>query len=148
MSPRNLARALLGLLLLGQIGIAAELLLAEHYERWQIVPLALLAIALPLTLMAAGTRRPWSLHALSLVMLLFLLGGGLGLVLHYRGNVEFELERHAAAHGSALFWAAIRGATPALAPGTLIQLGLLGLLYTRLAHPRRLTATTAPGDHP
>ena len=33
-----------------------------------------------------------------------------------------------------LVWKALRGATPALAPGALAQLGLLGLLYT-YRHP-------------
>jgi hypothetical protein len=36
--------------------------------------------------------------------------------------------------GLKLFKAAITGATPALAPGSLIQMGLLGLAYT-FRHP-------------
>jgi hypothetical protein len=34
-----------------------------------------------------------------------------------------------------LFREALSGATPALAPGTMVQFGLLGLLYT-YRHPR------------
>ena len=56
-------------------------------------------------------------------------GGIVGLILHYRGNVEFELEMHPAASGLALFWESVRSATPALAPAAMIQLGLLGLVY-------------------
>jgi hypothetical protein len=57
--------------------------------------------------------------------------GLVGLSLHYRGNAEFELESDATVKGVALVWAALRGATPALAPGAKVQLGLLGLI---LAH--------------
>jgi hypothetical protein len=57
-----------------------------------------------------------------------------GLYLHYRGNVEFALERDPSLSGARLLWKALRGATPALAPGALSQLGLLGLLYT-YGHP-------------
>jgi hypothetical protein len=57
-----------------------------------------------------------------------------GLIFHYRGNVEFEIERDESLRGLALFWEAIRGATPALAPGALAQLGLVGLAFT-YRHP-------------
>ena len=56
-------------------------------------------------------------------------GGLLGLYLHLRGNAEFERELHPAAAGWTLWWDALRGATPALAPGALAQLGLVGLAY-------------------
>jgi hypothetical protein len=36
--------------------------------------------------------------------------------------------------GWPLFWEAIRGATPALAPGAMVQLGLIGLAFT-IRHP-------------
>jgi hypothetical protein len=67
-------------------------------------------------------------------MVLSLVSGVLGAWLHYRGNVEFELEMEPALRGLTLFWRAMRGATPALAPGTMIQLGLVGLAYT-FRHP-------------
>jgi hypothetical protein len=67
-------------------------------------------------------------------MALCLIAGALGVYLHYRGNVEFELEREPTLSGLALLWEAVRGATPALAPGALAQLGLLGLLYAH-RHP-------------
>jgi hypothetical protein len=62
-------------------------------------------------------------------MLGFLLVGALGVFLHLRGNVEFALERDPSLSGVRLLWKALRGASPALAPGALAQLGLLGLLY-------------------
>ncbi|MFB3131882.1 MAG: hypothetical protein ACE10K_05095, partial [Rhodothermales bacterium] len=47
---------------------------------------------------------------------------------------EFELEMYPTLKGLELFWESIKGATPALAPGTMIQLGLLGWAYT-YRHP-------------
>jgi hypothetical protein len=67
-------------------------------------------------------------------MLVFLVIGGLGVILHFRGNIEFAQERYPTLGGVKLMWKALRGATPALAPGALAQLGLLGLLYT-YGHP-------------
>jgi hypothetical protein len=52
-----------------------------------------------------------------------------GTFLHYRGNVEFELELTPGIRGLALFREAITGATPALAPGAMIVVGLVGLAY-------------------
>ena len=57
-----------------------------------------------------------------------------GFVLHFKGNLEFELERDSGLAGIALVWKVLRGATPALAPGALVQLGLLGLVFTH-RHP-------------
>ena len=57
----------------------------------------------------------------------FVVSGALGLWLHHRANVEFERELAPDRAGVDLFWTAIRGASPpALAPATLIHLGLLG----------------------
>jgi hypothetical protein len=53
-----------------------------------------------------------------------------GLVLHYLGNVEFEKERDATLRGLPLLWASLTGATPALAPGAMILLGLIGYALT------------------
>ena len=74
------------------------------------------------------------LKAFQALMVLYLLIGLLGVYLHYRGNVEFALERYPTLSGLKLMWKALRGATPALAPGALAQLGLLGLVYT-YRHP-------------
>jgi hypothetical protein len=48
--------------------------------------------------------------------------------------VVFELEMNPSAGGTQLVWESLSGAMPALAPGTLFQLGLVGLLYT-YPHP-------------
>jgi len=53
----------------------------------------------------------------------------LGLVLHFKGNMEWALERNPDLGGANLIWKSLTGATPALAPGALTQLGLLGLVW-------------------
>jgi hypothetical protein len=72
-------------------------------------------------------------------MTLFVLAGILGIFLHYQGNVEFELEQNPGASRWALFREAVQGATPALAPGVMVQLGLLGLLYAFLTSTAKMT---------
>ena len=155
-TPRSAAEAtlaavrtfLLGIFLLGALGTTAELVLIEHYEElWQLSPLVLLGAGV----LAAGwqLRRGdrASVRALRLLMLLYLASGVVGVILHVQGNVEFEREMEPTIGGLALAWEALRGATPALAPGTMIQLGLVGLAAT-FRHPaaRRHAGGARPGD--
>jgi len=141
--------ALLALVLFGAVGLVLELLLLEHFESaLQFIPLALLALVL---VSGAALARWPSVRTIQLfraVMLLCVVAGAVGVFLHYRGNVEFELERQPLRRGFDLFWEAMRGATPALAPGALSQLGLLGLVYT-FRHPalRRGASTPAEGSN-
>ena len=121
---------MLALLLTGVLGAGAELLLLAHTEgAWQLVPDILLGLALLVGGWHGLTGSASSLRALRLLMAVFVVVGLAGLVLHYRGNVEWELERTPEIGGLALFREAVMGATPTLAPGTMILLGLLGLLY-------------------
>jgi len=123
-----LRRILLAVVLVGIVGLAAELLLLEHYEDvWQWTPLALLAAGL--VAVAAVALRPARgvLLAFRALMAVYIVGGALGAYLHLQGNAEFERESDPALTGTALLWESLRGATPALAPGALAQLGLVGL---------------------
>jgi hypothetical protein len=142
-----LRRLLLALVLLGAVGLLAELALLEHYEdATQWIPLALLALALATGTAVALRRGRATVRVFQGTMALCVAAGALGVWLHYRGNVEFELERDGALSGLRLFWEAVRGATPSLAPGALSQLGLLGLAYT-YRHPA-LTSTPPPRERP
>lgn len=120
---------LLVLVLVGTAGIAAELVLLEHYgSLQQFAPLGLSGAGL-----AAGTAvglraRPASVRLFQAAMVAFVCTGLIGLWLHYRGNEAFELEIQPAAEGLALLWSSLRGATPTLAPGAFVQVGLLGLI--------------------
>jgi hypothetical protein len=129
-------RMLLLILVLGLVGTGTELLLLEHFEDvWQTIPLALIAAGL-LTLAAHGvSRRASTVMAIQVVMALCAASGAFGVVLHYRGNAEFEREMSPSIGGVELFAKSMMGATPALAPGTMTLLGLLGLVYT-YRHPR------------
>jgi hypothetical protein len=76
-------------------------------------------------------------------MIAFIAAGFAGFYFHYQGSVEFKLESNPSLAGWRLFWEAIRAqAPPALAPGIMIQLGLIGLVYT-YRHPALLAAANA-----
>ena len=139
-----LRRVLLVLVLAGAGGLALELLLLEHYDSpWQWAPLALLALVLLVGGMVAARPGRRLLRAFQGLMALCAAAGLLGVYLHYSGNVEFELEDDPSRSGLVLFWEAIRGATPALAPGALAQLGLLGLAVT-FRHPLLRSSPSDP----
>ncbi|TDI26673.1 MAG: hypothetical protein E2P06_02045 [Acidobacteria bacterium] len=126
---------LLLLFVIGVVGTGAELLLLGHTEDlWQWVPLMLMAASLVTLGWRVVARGSTSLRIFQGTTILFVLSGVVGLWLHYHGNAEFELEMYPALQGFELFWESVTGATPALAPGTMVELGLLGLVYT-YRHP-------------
>jgi hypothetical protein len=124
-------RILLGILLIGLAGMGIELLLLKHYEEaTQVIPLALIAVAFVVTAWHAARASVASLLALQITMVLFVAAGLLGVYLHYRANVEFQREVDPSIAGWTLFWKAMTAKTPpALAPGSMAQLGLIGLAY-------------------
>lgn len=128
-------RGILALLVFGCVGLIGELVLLEHYEELpQRVPLVLLTLTLVTVVWhwLAGSRR--SLRVLQLVMIFLIVAGAVGVYLHFGSNYEFERELEPDLAGLPFWIEVIRGATPTLAPGTLIQFGLLGLLYA-YRHP-------------
>lgn len=134
--------ALLAVLLFGLFGTEIELLLLEHTDGyWQLAPVVLLGVGLLVIVWWLLDRGRVSLRALRAVMVLFVASGVAGTILHYNGNVEFELEMMPGLRGFELFGKAMMGATPALAPGVMIQLGVIGWLYT-FRHP-----VLIPADH-
>jgi hypothetical protein len=139
-------RFLLGLLVVGLLGTGIELLLMGHTEdALQVIPLLLIGLSL-LTIAWYGlARSSSSLQVFRALMLLSAASGAAGSLLHYRGNVEFEIESSPGIRGFDLFRAAVTGATPALAPGTMLLLGGLGLLYT-MRHPHLRPTLPEPED--
>ncbi len=128
-------RAQLAIFVLGAVGTGLELMLLGHTEdAWQWAPLVLLCASLVALIWGSAGGGAASLRLFQGVMVLCLLVGLVGLGLHYQGNVEFELEMYPSLRGINLFWESLTGATPALAPGTMVGLGLLGLAYT-YRHP-------------
>ena len=131
----SLRRGVLLIFVLGTVGLGTELLLLGHFEEWrQQIPLALLAFGLVLVAVRLFYRDAIILRLFRLTMLAFVLGGMVGLWFHLSSNMEFELEMHPTLSGLELLFEALGGAMPALAPGALVQLGLIGFLYT-YQHP-------------
>ena len=133
---RTVRRLLLVIVAAGMLGTAADLILLEHYEElWQLFPLVLIAVA-AVVVGAVALRGGWiALAALRVTMVLLVAAGALGLLLHYQGSREFQQEMDPSLAGWPLVIKVITAkAPPALAPAGLVQLGLLGLLYT-YRHP-------------
>jgi len=137
------------LLFVAFLGTFAELLLLEHDEDGlQLIPLALLAVGAALLLWTAVRPGPLAVRLFRVTMAAFIAAAGVGLVLHYRANVEFQRDVDPSLTSMALFWKALAAkAPPALAPAIMAQLGLVGLIYT-YRHPglARSRAFTDEGD--
>lgn len=144
-------RILLGILLIGLVGMGIELLFLQHDEEaTQLIPLVLIAIALVTIAWHAAQGGRASLGMLQVTMVLFIAAGPLGMYLHYRANLAFQREVDPSIAGRALFWKALMAKTPpALAPGSMLQLGLIGLAYAYASgypfRQRRSDKPLAPG---
>ena len=138
----SLIRAmLLTIFILGSVGSGAELLLLNHVESLlQWIPLFLILLSFVVLGWHLVGRTPASTRAIQGAMVAFIAAGLAGFYFHYQGSVEFKLESNPSLAGWRLFWEAIRvKAPPALAPGVMIQLGLIGLAYT-YRHPALFAA--------
>jgi hypothetical protein len=122
---------ILGVLVLGLIGTVTELILLEHYEQpLQFVPLVL--IGLGVVVLAWHAMRPGtaSLRSLQIVMGLFVLAGFAGMAAHFNGSAEYQLELDPEMDKWELLEKILHAkAPPLLAPGMMLQMGLLGLAY-------------------
>jgi FtsH-binding integral membrane protein len=132
-------RVLLVILLIGLVGTATELLLLKHHEDpAQFIPLVLIGMAFAALGWHALDQQRTSLRVVQATMVLFVLAGVLGMSLHYRANVAFQREVDPAVSGRALLVKALMAKTPpALAPGSMSQLGLIGLAYAYRYPTRR-----------
>jgi hypothetical protein len=142
----SLRRILLAILMLGMAGTTTELLLLKHDEgAIQLVPLALIGAGYVIILWHVIDRGRVSVRSLQALMILFVASGIAGIVFHYRANVEFQLETDPALQGATLAWKVLQAKSPpALAPGVMAQLGLIGLTYA-YRHPA-LARAARPGD--
>lgn len=139
-------RVLLVILLIGLVGTTSELLLLKHDEGLaQFIPLVLIGVAFVAIAWHEIHRGTASLRLFQITMVLFIASGILGMYLHYRANVEFQREVDPAIAGRELLMKAMTAKTPpALAPGSMSQLGLIGLAYAyRYPVRRRSDANTA-----
>ena len=120
---------------LGIVGTAGELILLGHIDspaQW--IPVVALDLAVPVLLWHATAPGPLTVRTVQLLMTAFVLLGLVGVGLHYDGNAEFESELHPKDAGMTYLRHVIAGATPLLAPGSMVLLGLLGIAHT-YRHP-------------
>jgi hypothetical protein len=134
MTDTTARRLLWVILVLGLIGTETELILLNHVEdvrQW--IPVILLGAGFFALLWHRLMPNSASAQAVRSIMFGFLAGGLAGIYFHYQGSAEFKLESNPSLGGWDLFWAAVRAkAPPLLAPGEMLQLGLLGLLYIHI----------------
>ncbi|HSV21673.1 MAG TPA: hypothetical protein VLJ17_01445 [Xanthobacteraceae bacterium] len=126
-----LRRWLLAILVLGLLGTVTELVLLEHYEQpTQFVPLILIVAAIAVLAWEFRRHDLASRRAVQIVMALFVLAGFVGFVAHFYGSAEYQLELNPDMSNWELLEKVLRAkAPPLLAPGMMLQLGLLGLAY-------------------
>lgn len=122
---------IVGIIVLGLIGTMTELILLEHDEKaLQFVPLVLMVLGAVTLAWHFAAKSPASLRALQIVMGLFVLSGLAGMAAHFNGSMEYQLELNPDLSMAELFDKIIHAkAPPLLAPGMMIQMGLLGLAY-------------------
>ena len=127
----SIRRWLLAVLAFELVGTLVELLLLQHFEgTLQWIPLVL--IVLTLLLIGWHVLRPQAanLRALQAAMGVLALAGMVGVGLHLQGAAEFQLEMDPSQPRWDVFKKALHAQTPpALAPGVMLQMGLLGLIY-------------------
>ena len=132
----TIRRLLLALLVLGMAGTTAELWFMSHYEDfWQLIPFAGMGISLLTLLWFAFSHSTGAMRLFRICMLLLMVIGATGTILHYRANMEFQLEMDPTLGGMALLFKVLHAkAPPALAPANMALLGLLGLISTLGIH--------------
>ena len=129
---RKLLLAALGIGVLGTIG---ELILLRHIdEAAQWLPVVALTAAIPILIWHGASAGRASVRTLQILMAVFIVFGVVGVGLHFNGNVEFERELHPDEHGWQFLRKTVAGATPVLAPGSMVLLGLIGLAHA-YRHP-------------
>ena len=122
----------MAILAFGLAGSLIELLLLAHYkELWQFSPLILIGAAAIVAAWHQARPGAATVRALRLVMILFIVSCIAGIALHMRGAAEFQREIDPAIGAWDLVKKVMRAkAPPVLAPGVMLQLGLIGLVYT------------------
>ena len=121
-------------LLFGMAGLLAELALIGHYEdpaQW--FPISLLSAGLIVIVLDLALGRGWTQLLIQVTMVLVVAAGLLGVYFHFQGSREFQLEMDPQMRGTDLVWHVLRAKSPpTLAPGSMVQLGILGLGYAYL----------------
>jgi len=141
---------ILGVLVLGLLGTVTELILLKHYEQpLQLVPVILIALGIAVLVWYVMQHDAASLRAVQIVMAVFMLSGFAGFAAHFLGSTEFQLELNPSMSTWELMQKVLRAkAPPLLAPGMMMQLGLLGLAYAFTDSRYRRSEVTCPTERP
>lgn len=124
-------------------GSVLELSVIEHAESWiQMLPFGLAAVGTAAVGWALLRPSRPALLTLRGVAALVALGSLFGIYEHLAHNFAFELEIRPNATAADVFWDALAGATPMLAPG-ILALGALLAAAATYRHPA-LTAHPSP----
>ncbi len=116
----------------GSLGTVAELLLMAHTDGpWQQVPIGLLAAGCLALLVQVSAPREATRRAFLGLMVVFATTGVAGGMLHFNGNLEFARELDPELSGGTLLGEVMTGATPVLAPGTMVLLAAVGWACVR-----------------
>lgn len=127
----RLRRFLLALSALLFGGTVVELWLVNHTEDFvQWIPFVLCGIGLLVVVAVLFHPRRASVMGLRAWMLIVIIGSLFGVYQHVTNNIAFEREIYPSASGQRLLRAALGGANPLLAPGTLAVTALLALAAT------------------
>ncbi len=123
MSDSQKLRRLRRFLLLLVVGLCVltmiELWLEEHVEDLQLVPFFLCSLTLVTVLVYWRRPQRQTLIALRASLLLLVIGSLAGIYLHVTGNLAFALEIRPNAGIAEVWYEALSGGSPLLAPGIL-----------------------------
>ncbi len=129
----NVKQLIVAALLFMTLGTLLELYLLDHYEdTLQLIPMLCIGAAIFVVGLLFLKRTRFVIGLFKGVLVLTALSGVYGAFLHLRANYEFELEMRPTAEGWDLFVESLSGALPALAPGSMIVLALIGYSYVLL----------------
>ena len=122
------------------VGTVVELFLAKHTEDpLQFAPFVLCGLGLIAVMAALRRPRRATLMALRGVMSLLMIGSLFGMYEHLANNFAFELEMRPSAVWSDVWFQALRGAAPLLAPGILALAAIIAIAAT-YEHPALVRA--------
>lgn len=126
----TMRRLLLALLCLACIGTTTELWMMGHHEDpWQWAPLAVMVACAGCAMWVMATWAIPAVRTLRVLMVVLMLTGATGAFMHYRANMEFQLEMDPSLGGFELMGKILHAkAPPSLAPGNMALIGLIGLV--------------------
>jgi hypothetical protein len=128
-------RIILAIVVASLIGIETELILLDHIKPvLQLVPVISIVLGVGSISWYAITRNARMMRIFQGTMFLCVFSGFLGIVLHLAFDIATVQKKDKTLQGYELLRAAVNSTAPPLAPGAMIQIGLLGLAYT-FRHP-------------